>query len=176
MNFINKASFICLILLISFVKTYADSYLIIPGVSAENISINQTSDSILSQKGYPDKVSEFKNNQEVLNEVLGCDVKTKIIFNKIYYYKKDKLVLFLKDGKVCAIAGLENNRITPDSVNLNKGIEYFIFNYGNNDLEVISDKDNRNRIFIYNTQGIALIDDNCDNSVDMYIIFASLLK
>jgi hypothetical protein len=148
-----------------------DSSLIAPGLGAENILLNQNADDIRSLKGYPDKISELNEKNELFKDVLKINAPVKIIFDKIYYYNFRKAIFFLKDNTVCAIAGLNAQRVTIDSVDLNKGAEYFVFSYGNKNLLVIKkDSDSKDFIYFYNN-GIAVVDDKGDDKIDMYIVF-----
>ena len=52
---------------------------------------------------------------------------------------------------------------------LTDGADSFIMNYGNSGLNIVN-KDGH-RIYIYRKMGIAIFDDNSDDSIDMYLIF-----
>lgn len=146
-----------------------DSVLVVPGIGAENTLLNDKADSVITIKGYPDKVSEFKKRMELFFNIFEVKSSLKIYYNKIYSYESRKAVIFLDNGVVSAIVGLSNGRISPDSVDLSRGIDYFVFSYGNRNLEII--KKDRDRIYLYSNIGIALIDDNGDDSIDMFIVF-----
>ena len=154
-------------------KIQSDINLIVPGVGSEKIILKEESGVIISAKGYPDSVSEFEETKEFFHHVFGIDSKLKILFNKIYYYEKQKSVFFIHDNIITAIAGMTNNRITSDAIDLKKGIEYFIFGYGNNNLTVLakSNDKNRDKIYLYPEDGIAVFDDGNDDIIDLYIVF-----
>lgn len=148
-----------------------DKSLVAPGTGAENILLLQTSDDIMSLKGYPDKISEFNEKKELFNDVFKTSAPVKIIFDKIYYYNFQKAIFFLNSNRVCAIAGLNPQRVTVDSIDLSRGAEYFIFSYGNRNLRIIKkDKESRDTIYYYNN-GIAVVDDKGDDRIDMYLVF-----
>ncbi|MBN2402059.1 MAG: hypothetical protein JXN64_06645 [Spirochaetes bacterium] len=148
-----------------------DASLIAPGIGAERILLNQSADDIMALKGYPDKISELKEKKELFSDVFKIQAPVKIVFDKIYYYNFQKAIFFLNSNNVCAIAGLNNQRITVDSVDLSRGIEFFIFNYGNKNLQIIKrDNDSKDIIYFY-SKGIAVVDDKSDDKIDMYIVF-----
>ena len=64
---------------------------------------------------------------------------------------------------------MNSYRITIDSVNLSNGVEYFVFNYGNSGVTILSRKSNK--IYIYTNLGIAIFDDKNDDTIDMYVVF-----
>ena len=148
----------------------ANDILVVPGTGAENITLGQNTDEILSLKGYPDRISESKTSRELFRDVFSVKSPTKIYFDKIYYFEKKGLIVFFKERRVSAIAGLSSSRVTENSASLAKGADYFLFNYGNKYLRTIKNKDNR--IYLYSKLGIAIVDDMCDDVIDMYIVFA----
>jgi hypothetical protein len=151
-----------------------DKSLIVPGFGAENIILNQNNDDLLALKGYPDKISELKEKKELFSDVFKINAPVKIIFDKIYYYNFQKAIFFLNTNIVCAIAGLNGQRITIDSVDISRGVDYFIFSYGNKNLQILK-KDNGSKDIIYFfNNGIAVVDDKGDDKIDMYIIFPEI--
>ncbi len=158
------------------VRIRNDKSLIGPGIGAENILLNQSADDIMSIKGYPDKISDLNEKKDLFSNVLKVDAPIKIIFDKIFYYTYQKAVYFLNSNTVCAISGLNPQRITIDSVDLNKGAEYFIFNYGNKNLTMLKrKKDSKDIIYLY-SNGIAIVDDRGDDRIDMFIVFPAYSK
>ncbi len=154
-------------------KIHNDISLIVPGAGSEKIVLKENAETIINIKGYPDSVSEFTETKDAIRHIFNEESGIKIPFNKIYYYKNQKSVFFINNSVVTGIAGLTNSRITSDSIDLRKGIEYFIFGYGNNKLTVLtkSGDKNRDRIYLYPEAGIAVIDDGDDDVIDMYIVF-----
>jgi hypothetical protein len=161
-----------------FEKIHADIKLVVPGAGAERAVLKEESGTVISIKGYPESVSEFAGINELFRHVFDISSPVKISFNKIYYYEKLKSVIFFNDNIVTGIVGLTNARITYDSIDLKKGVEYFIFGYGNNRLTTLikSDGKKRDKIYIYPELGIAVFDDNDDDVIDMYIIFPGTIK
>jgi hypothetical protein len=153
-----------------------DKTLIAPGTGAENILLSQTADDVMALKGYPDKISELNDKKEIFNDVFKTNAPVKIIFDKIYYYNFQKAIFFFNSNTVCAIAGLNSQRITADSVDLSRGAEYFIFSYGNRNLQIIKKgKESRDTIYYYNN-GIAIVDDKGDDKIDMYLVFPAEVR
>ena len=148
-----------------------DVSLVGPGLGAENIMLAQTSDDVISVKGYPDKISEPEGKKELFADVLKINAPVKIIFDKIYFYNLRKEVFFLNSNAVCAIAGMNAQRITVDSVDLSKGAEYFIFSYGNKNLRVLKKDDGSKDVIYFYSKGIAVVDDKGDDKIDMYFVF-----
>lgn len=146
-----------------------DRVLVVPGVGAENILLNDKADTVLTVIGYPDKVSEFRERMELFVNIFEVKSPVKIYYDKIYFYESRKAVIFLDNGIVSAITGLSSSRISSDSVDLSRGIDYFVFSYGNRDREII--KKDHDSIYLYSNKGIAVIDDDSNDSIDMYIVF-----
>lgn len=151
-----------------------DNTLIVPGTGAENILLKQQADEILTIKGYPEKISEFKEKKELFKDVFKANNSIKINFDKIFYYDFQKAIFFLDSNIVTAIAGLNSRKITIDSIDLTRGVEFFIFNYGNRNLQILKkDNGSKDTIYLYG-RGIALVDDRGDDKIDMYIVFPAL--
>lgn len=156
------------------VNIQADKSLIVPGLGAERILLNDEAQHILSQMGYPDKIARFNKSRELFKHIFDIRISPNIYFTKIYYYKASGIIVFLNNKKVSSIIGLNKFRITNESVNLQNGAEYFIFNYGNKTLKTV--KNNKNTLYIYSQQGIAIVDDKSDDTIDMYIIFQKVTE
>jgi hypothetical protein len=106
---------------------------------------------------------------EALEFVTANKDITAFVFNRILY-RRNRYALFTDNGIVQAVAGLSPaDRITDDAVKLTDGADSFIMNYGNSGLNIVN-KDGH-RIYIYRKMGIAIFDDNSDDSIDMYLIF-----
>ena len=148
-----------------------DGSLVVPGRGAEKVLVNEKAKELIGLKGYPDKVSEFEERKELFTDVFKVKSPVNIFFDKIYYYTYHKAVFFIDSNIITAIAGMSNDRITPDSVRLSKGVEYFIFNYGNNNLETLKKEKGNDIIYLYSKYGIALVDDKGDDEINMYLIF-----
>jgi hypothetical protein len=106
-------------------KIARDNVLIAPGIGAEAIILRSSAKSLIAQKGNPEKISEFKKDMELFNDIFHKQSELKIYFNKIYYYQSMGFIVFIYNDDIVAIAGLNNNRITTESINLSNGIEYF---------------------------------------------------
>jgi len=147
-----------------------DSSLIIPGKGSERIMLGDSISSaqkFLSANSYT--LSVYKNTKDIFNDIFQIKTAEKIFFDKIYHYTSSGVILFTCKKTVSAIAGLQNRKVTSDAVGIADGSDNFIFNYGNSGLEI----KNRGRhvVYVYRSLGIAIFDDNNDNSIDMYLIF-----
>ncbi len=146
-----------------------DDTLIAPGLGAEGIILGDYTANLISVKGYPSRIAQFKTNREVFEDVFRQKGPVKIYFQKIYYYEKNRFMLFIGENRVAAIAGMNNYRITSDAINLGNGLDYFVFSYGNSGAVTL--KKGKNRLIVYPYSGIALADDNGDNKIELYLIF-----
>ncbi len=146
-----------------------DESLIVPGRGAENILLRDDAAELITIKGNPDRIAQFRTKRELFKDVFKIDSPVKVYFDKIYYYPLKRLTIFIHNRKISSVIGMNNYRITIDSVNLSNGTEYFIFNYGNAGVKILSRKNNK--IYIYVHLGIAIIDDKNDDIIDMYVIF-----
>jgi len=138
-----------------------DKNLITPGYSAEGYTIGETFDNEIF-KTYP-----VENGN--ISEITGIDLFSDLKFDTIISIK-DSSVIFLNKGIIIAIAGFKvERRVTVDAVLLSKGIDNIVLAYGNKELTTKSV--NKHRVYIYKKLGIALFDDNNDNTVDMFLVF-----
>jgi len=145
-------------------KERHDLTLIIPGKSAEGFTLNEAAST-------GDNAIKIKTSviPEAFVSVFGKREIQIAQFNQIIYLQY-RYAIFTNNGIVTAIAGLSPaNRVTYDAVKLTDGSDNFIINYGNSGLEII--KDGKHRIYNYKKLGIAIFDDNGDDSIDMYIVF-----
>ncbi|MCL1865769.1 MAG: hypothetical protein FWF73_08175 [Spirochaetes bacterium] len=139
-----------------------DSDIIVLGKSAEGYSIGDT--IIDNGRVY------IINTAGTIGEILEIDLFSNLTFDSIIY-NKDQRAIFINSSLIIAIVGLNpDKKITYDAIALSMGIDKFILNYGESELEIIS-KENSN-IYLYKKLGIALFDDNKDGTIDMYIIFS----
>jgi len=141
------------------VKT--DINLIVPGIRAEGFDLGQE----IRKEDY--KVYESRETN--IADILGTDNFADIKFDSLIR-NGNASILFLEKGVITAIAGLTiERRTTSDAVLLSRGIDNFILNYGNSGLSIVKGKNHS--IYIYKKSGIAVFDDNNDNTIDMYLIF-----
>lgn len=151
------------------IKLRSDRTLIVPGAGAEGAELGEDAAALVSLIGYPEKIVNPGEKKELLREVFNTRGTISLYYDKVYYYQTKKSVFFIKQGKICAIAGLERSRVTIDSVDLDAGVENFLFNYGNEGLEIL--KRGRGKLYIYSKIGILVADDLGDNSIDLFIVF-----
>ncbi len=150
-----------------------DNSLVAPGAGAERILLNEKAGALIEFIGRPENVSEFNEKKELFKDVFELESPKKIYFNKLFFFKSLEAVALLHNDSVSGIIGLSCSRITADSADLKKGVEYFIFSYGNEGLIILTGKNQnkKDKIFLYKNLGIALADDGGDNLIDFYIVF-----
>jgi len=141
-----------------------DVTLVIPGKSAEGFTLDDAvniaaGEALIETESIPESLSFLNGNNQI----------PLAPFNSIIY-RRGRYALFTNNGVIKAIAGLSPaSRVTDDAVKLTDGADSFIMNYGNTGLEIV--KDNDHKIYIYRHSGIAIFDDDSDDSIDMYLIF-----
>lgn len=148
-----------------------DNTLFIPGIGAESIVLNESSDNLLNRIGPPDTILAFKKRKELFKDVFHVQSPKKIYFTQLFYFQKKQFIVFLNKGCAIAIAGFKRSRCDYNSVNLEKGTDYFLFNYGNNNLYTLHKAGSS--IYIYPSRGVAIADDKLDNLIDIYIVFSA---
>lgn len=154
-------------------RIYSDESLVIPGIGAEKIILHDNTaklDKVYS--GYNYKVAKVHKNEDIFKNVFKLNSGIKLQFNEIRYYKNNKVIVFIKNNIVEAIASLEMDRVTIDPIDLSQGVSNFILHYGNTDLQIL--KDGNNSAYAYTTKGIVLFDDNNDDVIDIYLVFKTL--
>ena len=148
-----------------------DDSLIVPGSGAENIILGDTVSEVRARKGQPDKTAVFNEDHELFRDIFGIPSPAGVYYRKIYHYSISGFMIFFHNDRVSAIAGLNTFRVTSDSVSLQNGIDNFIYNYGNSGLAIM--KKGSHAMYLYRKQGIAVIDDSVNDSIDMYLLFPS---
>ena len=141
-----------------------DSTIVIPGKTAEGFSLNETS-------SMPGNNSQIKNPSmpTPLSDLIRSDAIPEIEFNRIIY-SRNRHIVFINNGVVTAIAGLNPvNRVTDEAVKFTDGVENFIINYGNEGLKIVTEGEHK--VYIYRELGIAIFDDYGDDRIDMYLVF-----
>lgn len=148
-----------------------DTSLIAPGIGSNTILIGDEIDSVIQKKGRERfKISKPSKTGELFQDVFHLDNTLDIYFNTLYYNENDNYTLCVYNGKVVAILGLNNSVTTIDGVNLKSGINNIIFYYGNNNLLRL--RKGSHGLYAYPASGIAVIDDDMNDTIDLYIIFS----
>ena len=167
-SFINNLLVILLLVSCSTVqkkKEQKDITLIIPGNCAEGFILDET----VSAEENTVKI-DTTAMPEILLSITGNNQIPPFTCNRIIY-SRNSYALFTENGIIKSIAGFSPaDRVTDDAVKLTDGVDNFIMNYGNSGLNIINK--NGHRIYMYKKMGIAIFDDNTDDSIDMYIIFS----
>jgi hypothetical protein len=147
-----------------------DETMIVPGLGSNGIVIGEDIDAVIRRFGKQKfRISKPNHVSELFKNVFKIVSDTKIYFDTIYYNDEQKCAACVFQGKVIAVIGFDTNRVTIDAVNLQSGINNFIFNYGNKNSKVL--RSGTNGIYIYRDIGIAVVDDDMNDSIDLYIIF-----
>lgn len=142
-------------------KQPVDISLIVPGISGEGYTLGDS----VSLNSFKQKKSDNGN----ISDITGINFFSVLNFDLVIY-NTGSYALYLKNNVLVAITGFKTeNRITSDAVPLDRGIDNFIMNYGNKDLLIFSS--GIHKAYIYKKLGIAVFDDNNDNTIDMYLIF-----
>lgn len=143
-----------------------------PGAGSEGIVLNESTDSAMRRNNLKNySISKTMGREELFKSVFKIESPLPIRFDSLIYVKDINIIIVNYNNKVNAIIGLDPRRITVDSVDLAKGIDYLIFNYGNDGLIKLQKKENV--FYLYPKQGLCLADDHNDGSIDFYIVFAS---
>jgi hypothetical protein len=152
-------------------KILGDSALIAPGFGSEGIVLGEEMVKVAQRFGKSRfRISKPKMVNELFTHVFKVAGPVKIYFDTIYYNEDHKCAACVFRGNVVAVIGFENSRTTTDDVNIQSGADNFIFNYGNRNLKVLTG--GMNKIYIYPELGIAVIDDNKNDTIDVYFVFA----
>ena len=150
-----------------------DETLVVPGMGAEKIIIHEPVAILNSTyQGLDYRLAKVGDNQDVFRDILKINNKNGIVFNEIRYFYGNNVVVFIKNNIVQSVAGMNTDRITLDSVDLGRGASYFVFNYGNESLTVY--KKPNGYVYIYAAKGIAVFDDDNDDSIDLYMVFPAV--
>ena len=147
----------------------ADETLIVPGIGAEKLLLSDSAADVASRKGTPERIARFAATEELFTTIFNLPTELKIPYNMIYYYNENKCAIFFHDNRITAIAGLNTNRVTDLPSDLNRGMDSFIFNYGNQGMEL--KEKSANRACLYPERGIAVFDDGKDGRIDLYLVF-----
>lgn len=148
-----------------------DETMIVPGLGSNGIVIGEDIEAVLQRFGKQKfRISKPSQVNELFKNVFKIASDTKIYFDSIYYNDYRKCAACVFQGRVIAVIGFDSNCVTKDAVNLESGINNFIFNYGNKNMIVL--RSGTNGMYIYSALGIALADDDMNDSIDLFIVFA----
>jgi hypothetical protein len=151
-------------------KLRLDETLIAPGIGSNTVLIGDDIDLVIKKLGGGRfKISKPSMNGELFKDVFHIGNKLRIYFSALYYNEKDGYSLCVYQDKIVAVLGLNNAVTTVDGISLRSGINNFIFNYGNN--KIVKLQRSTHGFYMYPPLGIALIDDDLDDTIDLYIIF-----
>lgn len=145
--------------------------LVAPGLGSNTVLIGDEIDSVIQKEGRERfKISKPSITGELFKDVFHIGNKLQIYFNALYCNENDNYSLCVYNGKIVAVIGLSDSVTTVDGANLKLGITNFIFNYGNNN--IVKLQRGSHGLYMYPSLGIAVIDDDMDDTIDLYIIFS----
>jgi hypothetical protein len=152
-------------------KIIGDSTIIVPGRGSNGIVIGEDIDDVVMRFGKSKfKISRPNQVSELFKDVFKMRGNTRIYFDAMYYNEEKKCAVCVFKGRVDAVIGFDGSYTTSDAVNLQRGINNFIFNYGNRNLKLL--RQGGNAIYVYPEHGIAVIDDGDNDTIDLYIVFS----
>ncbi len=177
MKLVNTLLIISLSASISNKKIESDRSLIVPGKGGNGYVLYSSYSDIknrLKNSLSNPRLIQQKRITYLIKNVLSfsCSNITTTTFDipfKKALYISSKTALFFNNDRLTAIAIFNNKKVTHDMIDLTKGISAIIFRYGNKDL--LTCKYKSHTIYVYLKKGIAFVDDNSDNSVDVILIF-----
>lgn len=148
----------------------SDPSLVAPGHGAEGVMLGEEIDKVLRRHGRDRfRVSRPPMHRELFKDVFDIDSSVKIVFDSLYLCEEKRMALCVLNMRVGAVIGLNGDRITVEGVDFKKGINNFIYHYGNRNLVQL--QSGSNGIYLYRHLGIGAIDDGLNDSVDLYVIF-----
>ncbi len=147
----------------------SDETLIIAGTGAEKALLGETAQAVIARRGAPLRMVTLSKNEEAFEHIFLVKTELKIPFDAIYFYGDGKGIFFLHHNTITAIAGSAKNRVTSDAVSLEKGVQHFVFHYGNDKLTQLTK--GRHRAYLYLRKGIAVFDDEGNDGIDLYLVF-----
>jgi len=147
-----------------------DETMIVPGLGSNGIVIGEDVEAVIRRFGKQKfRISKPGRTSELFADVFKVASDTKIYFDSIYYNDERKCAACVFQSKVIAVIGFDAGRVTKDAVNLQSGISNFIYHYGNKNMKVL--RSGANGIYVYHTLGIALADDDMNDTIDLFIVF-----
>lgn len=151
-------------------KILLDVSLIDPGFGSEGIMVGEDINAVIMRFGKSRfKISKPARENELFAHVFRIAGPVKINFDAIYNNEERTCAVCVFRKKVVAIIGFDSGRTTTDQVALQNGAENFIFNYGNRGLRELGG--GLNKMYVYPELGIAVIDDDADDTIDLYFVF-----
>ncbi len=154
------------------VRIKNDPSLVAPGLGAEGVVLGEPVSSLLRDRGRPDRVAAPGAVRHLFGAVFGYNAGPRVHFDRIFHYAYGRFSVFLLGDEVVAVAGYDPARVTTDAVNLVAGVESFLFNYGNSNLERLARRSST--MYVYPGMGIAVADDGNDDSIDLYLVFPAV--
>ncbi len=155
-------------------RIITDRSLLVPGVGAGGMVIGEGKKEVRSRMGAPRKNASFREQRKLFKDIFGVHTESEILFNEFFHYPIEGTTVFFFEGKVVAISSITIKMVTDDAVSLERGISYFFFYYGNRGCETIESV--KNKFYIFHSLGIALADDDNNDTIDVIIVFRKRMK
>ena len=152
-----------------------DGAVIAPGFGSDEIMLGEDINAVINRFGTSRfRISRPDHACDLFAHVFKVAGPVTILFDAIYTNEERKCAACVLKGKVVAVIGFASGRSTSDDVNVQRGAENFVFNYGNCGLRVLTS--GTNRIYCYPRIGMAIVDDDMNDTIDLYFIFTPAVK
>ncbi len=152
-------------------RIMSDPSLVVPGCGAEGVMLGEEIGKVLHRFGMDKfRASRPPAHRELFKDVFDIDSSVKIVFDSLYLCEEKRMTLCVLNTRVVAVIGLNGDRTTVDGVDFKKGINAFIYHYGNRHLVKL--QSGSNGIYLYRLLGIGAFDDGSNDSVDLFIVFS----
>jgi len=147
-----------------------DTSLVVPGVGASGLLVGDSLSVLMKRYGRETMArTAHGRGGELFRDVFKIDAGLEIAFDEIYYVRGRKVAAVIRGKRIVAIVSLRGRGITDLGVDISKGVESFVYRYGNR--QMFWQKDGEHHIYLYPGKGIVLIDDEGDDAVDMFVVF-----
>lgn len=152
-------------------QVQADESIVIPGVGCEKICLGDSLDEVRVRMKYA-AVRVVQSNQQnnLITQVLkvaGCSLSLK--YDSMHYLFHNNVVVLVLAGRVSGIISFNKRRVTFEGVSISKGAGQLVYHYGNSGLVKCGSA--QHQLLIYPAHGMAIVDDNGDDVIDMIIVF-----
>lgn len=154
-------------------KIINDGTIVAPGFGSDGIMLGEDINAVIGRFGKSRfKISKPKRVNELFAHVFKVAGPANIYFDTIYNNEEHNCAACVLKGNVVAVIGFDSSRSTVDNVIMQSGAENFIFNYGNRNLKILVS--GTNKMYIYPGLGIAAIDDDTNDTIDLYLVFVPI--
>ncbi len=166
MKMIKLMVIITLIICSGIVSVFPDAGDVVPGQMALGFRLGMTQSEVRSVKKGEPRIVSLDRSWSLFKELLGVDENWEILFDSAWYY--DTAALVFRDGRVVGIIVLEPKMLRNGRSAYSRGVNYVVLLYGNQGLDV--KRKGQHSFYGYPEKGIAMLDDNSDDTVDIIVI------